>query len=137
MRQLSSRSLDLWVVCPCRVASHASCSPEVDGSTPASPHPSADKNAAAFHDVTHGINDANDYSDWWGGFRAIPGWDPATGVGTPNFAALAELRHVDMSNCNLSAGLPASIGLCASLQRLSLRDCAIHHLTDEIGSLSR
>ena len=41
--------------------------------------------------MTHGINDANDYSDWWGGFRAIPGWDPATGVGTPNFAALAKV----------------------------------------------
>ena len=42
------------------------------------------QNAAAFHDVTHGMNNAsNKY-----GFTAIKGWDPASGVGTPNLAAL-------------------------------------------------
>ena len=47
------------------------------------------KNAAAFNDVTHGVNDEHGTSH--GGFTAVPGWDPATGLGTPNFAKLAEL----------------------------------------------
>ena len=42
------------------------------------------QNAAAFHDVTHGMNNANNKY----GFTAIKGWDPASGVGTPNLAAL-------------------------------------------------
>ena len=44
------------------------------------------KNAAAFNDVTHGVNDEG--SKTHGGFAASTGWDPATGVGTPNFAAM-------------------------------------------------
>ena len=44
------------------------------------------KNAAAFNDVTHGVNDEG--SKTHGGFAASAGWDPATGVGTPNFAAM-------------------------------------------------
>ena len=42
--------------------------------------------AAAFNDVTHGVNDEG--SKTHGGFAASAGWDPATGVGTPNFAAM-------------------------------------------------
>ena len=41
---------------------------------------------AAFNDVTHGVNDEG--SKTHGGFAASTGWDPATGVGTPNFAAM-------------------------------------------------
>jgi len=42
------------------------------------------QNQAAFNDVTSGTNDGgNTY-----GFTAIAGWDPATGVGTPNFALM-------------------------------------------------
>jgi tripeptidyl-peptidase-1 len=40
---------------------------------------------AAFHDVTSGCN-TNGFR--YGGFTAISGWDPATGVGTPNYEAL-------------------------------------------------
>ena len=40
---------------------------------------------AAFHDVTSGCN-TNGYK--YGGFSAIAGWDPATGLGTPNFESL-------------------------------------------------
>ena len=45
------------------------------------------KHADAFNDVTHGVNDEG--SSRHGGFAAVPGWDPATGLGTPNFAKLA------------------------------------------------
>jgi len=42
------------------------------------------QNQAAFNDVTSGTNDGgNTY-----GFTAIAGWDPATGVGTPNFSLM-------------------------------------------------
>jgi len=47
------------------------------------------KHAAAFNDVTKGVNNAG--SQKYGGFAAVQGWDPATGVGTPNFAAMAKL----------------------------------------------
>ena len=40
-------------------------------------------NSDAFNDVTHGVNDHEHKRD--GGFAAAKGWDPATGVGTPNF----------------------------------------------------
>lgn len=36
-----------------------------------------------FHDVTKGVNGGGDE-----GFAAMAGWDPATGYGTPNFAAM-------------------------------------------------
>jgi kumamolisin len=42
--------------------------------------------ASAFHDVTEGNNDI--YNDLGGKFPAGPGWDPCTGHGTPNGAAL-------------------------------------------------
>jgi hypothetical protein len=45
------------------------------------------QNAAAFNDVTTGCNKASGPH----GFTASKGWDPATGVGTPNFAALSKL----------------------------------------------
>merc|ERR1712113_1145170 len=38
------------------------------------------KHPEVFHDVTKGEN----------GFAAMPGWDPATGVGTPNFEAMLQ-----------------------------------------------
>ena len=47
------------------------------------------KHASAFNDVTKGVNDAG--SKRYGGFTAVAGWDPATGVGTPNFEAMAKL----------------------------------------------
>ena len=45
------------------------------------------QNADAFNDVTQGVNKANGKY----GFTAVKGWDAATGVGTPNFAALSKL----------------------------------------------
>jgi tripeptidyl-peptidase-1 len=45
------------------------------------------QNAAAFQDVTAGDNKQRGKY----GFDALKGWDPATGVGTPDYAALAKL----------------------------------------------
>jgi kumamolisin len=42
--------------------------------------------ASAFHDITSGNNDI--YNDVGGKFPAGPGWDPCTGQGTPNGAAV-------------------------------------------------
>jgi len=45
--------------------------------------------SSAFNDVTSGTNSgAGSY-----GFEAVAGWDPATGVGTPNFAKLSALMN--------------------------------------------
>lgn len=44
------------------------------------------KHAAAFNDVTKGCNDHEHKKN--GGFAAVKGWDPATGVGTPNWPKL-------------------------------------------------
>merc|ERR1711865_665038 len=45
------------------------------------------QNPSAFFDVQHGLNpDAGKY-----GFTAVEGWDAATGFGTPNYEALAEV----------------------------------------------
>jgi tripeptidyl-peptidase-1 len=45
------------------------------------------QNPTAFNDVTSGVNkDKGKY-----GFEAIAGWDPATGMGSPNFAKLSKL----------------------------------------------
>ena len=46
------------------------------------------QNADAFNDVTQGSNPGVQAGK---GFPAVAGWDAATGVGTPNFAALAKL----------------------------------------------
>jgi kumamolisin len=43
-------------------------------------------NAGVFHDVTSGNNDI--YNDLHGEFGAGPGWDPCTGLGSVNGAAL-------------------------------------------------
>jgi tripeptidyl-peptidase-1 len=43
------------------------------------------QNADAFNDVTTGKNDGGQRT---GGFEAAKGWDAATGLGTPNYAAL-------------------------------------------------
>ena len=45
------------------------------------------QNAQAFFDVTSGMNDEGTGI----GFTAVAGWDPATGMGTPNYAALKEV----------------------------------------------
>ena len=42
-----------------------------------------------FHDITKGDNDACG-PDGSLGFRAAPGWDPLTGLGTPDFEKLLE-----------------------------------------------
>jgi subtilase family serine protease len=41
--------------------------------------------AAALHDITTGNNDVAEIG---GGFNAGTGWDPVTGLGTPNAAGL-------------------------------------------------
>ena len=41
-----------------------------------------------FFDITKGTNDAG---GWYPGFEAIPGWDPASGWGGPNFGILRDL----------------------------------------------
>merc|ERR1711871_1920414 len=46
------------------------------------------QNPAAFNDVTSGKNTGGGFNSQ--GFTAIKGWDPATGVGTPNFEALVK-----------------------------------------------
>jgi tripeptidyl-peptidase-1 len=46
------------------------------------------KNAQAFNDVTEGKNSGGGIGAY--GFKAIKGWDPATGMGTPNYGLLAE-----------------------------------------------
>ena len=47
------------------------------------------KHPEAFNDVTKGNNGNRKDSDTGkGGFPAIPGWDPATGLGTPDFEKL-------------------------------------------------
>jgi subtilase family serine protease len=46
--------------------------------------------AAAFHDITVGNNDVVELGTP-GGFDAGPGWDPVTGLGTPNAANLLPL----------------------------------------------
>ena len=45
------------------------------------------QNPTAFNDVVTGCNNGGSKH----GFTAATGWDPATGLGTPNFAALAKL----------------------------------------------
>lgn len=50
-------------------------------------YPAAAK--AAFHDVTQGNNDI--YNDLKGKFPAAPGWDPCTGMGSPDGANLLAL----------------------------------------------
>lgn len=46
------------------------------------------QNAAAFQDVKLGANGCTPFVK---GFDAIEGWDPATGVGTPDFDRLAKI----------------------------------------------
>ncbi len=45
------------------------------------------KNPSGFQDVTLGTNNENHKY----GFDAVAGWDPATGMGTPDFDALSKL----------------------------------------------
>jgi len=48
-------------------------------------------NPTAFFDVTVGNNIVGGCCGTSGGFDCTPGWDPVTGVGTPNFAVLSTL----------------------------------------------
>jgi tripeptidyl-peptidase I len=50
-------------------------------------NPTFYKNLGAFNDITIG----NNPGCGTGGFNAFPGWDPVTGLGTPNFAKLKEV----------------------------------------------
>jgi len=59
------------------------------------------QNAAAFNDVTLGQNSGEGSR----GFKAIAGWDPATGFGTPNFpkagpTMAAWLKQHEVANCS-------------------------------------
>ena len=45
------------------------------------------RNPQAFHDVTQGKNTGGMQQY---GFKAVKGWDAATGLGTPNYGALSE-----------------------------------------------
>jgi tripeptidyl-peptidase-1 len=45
------------------------------------------ENAACFNDVDDGSQ--NNCNDGTTGFQALAGWDPATGLGTPNYSCLA------------------------------------------------
>merc|ERR1712146_276578 len=45
------------------------------------------QNPNAFHDVTEGTNDGG----YRVGFTAAKGWDPASGMGTPNYTALKKV----------------------------------------------
>ena len=49
------------------------------------------QNPAAFNDVTSGVNCGTGGCGKGHGFPAVAGWDPATGLGTPNYAALAKI----------------------------------------------
>ena len=40
--------------------------------------------ARDFHDITKGNNSTNDKGVDVSGYDAVPGWDPMTGLGTPN-----------------------------------------------------
>ena len=52
-----------------------------------------------FHDVTNGVNNCSAIPEKCCpyGFEATEGWDPATGVGTPNVTALIELLGSTLS----------------------------------------
>ena len=56
------------------------------------PHLYGARVAATFRDVTVG-NNAN--AAWVGGYRALPGWDPCTGWGTPRGEALRDALAED------------------------------------------
>ena len=50
-------------------------------------NPTLYKNPQAFHDIVSG----NNAGCGTNGFTAVPGWDPVTGLGTPNFPALSAI----------------------------------------------
>lgn len=50
-------------------------------------NPTLYKNPQVFNDITNGTNPGCLTQ----GFSAVPGWDPLTGLGTPNFGKLLEL----------------------------------------------
>merc|ERR1712194_814298 len=52
------------------------------------------QNPSAFQDVTSGVNGGGRKY----GFKAVKGWDAATGWGTPNYAALSKLVVTEGSN---------------------------------------
>lgn len=54
------------------------------------------QNAAAFQDVTSGVNTGSNMRKY--GFKAIKGWDAATGWGTPDYEALSKVVMEEASN---------------------------------------
>ena len=42
----------------------------------------------AFRDITEGYNNGGGLDSLFSGFHAAPGWDPVTGIGTPNYEVL-------------------------------------------------
>ena len=50
--------------------------------------------ASALNDITSGDNPGCDTD----GFPAIPGWDPVTGFGTPNFGKLVDIALGEWGN---------------------------------------
>ena len=54
------------------------------------PQPFLYQTAAALNDITAGSNGGCGFSVSDRGFYAVAGWDPVTGLGTPNFAALSK-----------------------------------------------
>jgi tripeptidyl-peptidase-1 len=54
------------------------------------------QNPGAFNDVTSGVNTGSPTRKY--GFKAIKGWDAATGMGTPDYEALAKVVTADMSS---------------------------------------
>jgi tripeptidyl-peptidase-1 len=52
-------------------------------------NPSLYENPSMFNDIT--IGDMSNGGECYGrGFKAVPGWDPVTGLGTPNYPAMLE-----------------------------------------------
>ncbi len=59
---------------------------------------------SSFHDITTGNNDDSNL----GYYKAQPGWDPCTGLGTPNGAALSKALFSSASSGTQRAPLPGS-----------------------------
>ena len=67
--------------------------------------------AKAFHDVTVGDNDP---------LQAGPGWDPLTGIGTPNIAALAKYFSSPSPALSVTASSSVVLGTSASYTSVNI-----------------
>jgi hypothetical protein len=92
-------------------------------STPGSTGSAQHQDHRAFHDITHGNNTVTLPSGKnIDGFRARPGWDPATGWGSPNAQVLVPLLGKEVQpgdGQGLSAPVPATghrLGRSAGLE---------------------